>query len=504
MWHLRSESRGREGSRFGLVVTTGLGLLCGTLQAQQPDPGPAPAPAPTFAQGAPYRITVDQLTGVVEVFNQNGRSLDRWVPAPGKRTIPLASVPPRRPLVVELTNANPLLYRYQVSASVVARAGGSKSCTGIGSRFAASGALSSLTAIAGGAGGAPPPGFPDPGQTFLPPAAQPGSRGEGPLTESFLDAAAGQLSKPVATYANLVENLRDLTESFEDSLALAAELGESLPLDSLLHRLQNTLERRLPGAHTAAQVPLVVRRQVEAARNATAELAVYARSMRTGQFSGDTTEAGPRQVLALANTVAQADKELPSVARRLQGQLRRLELAREGTRQSFTLEPSEEYRRITIEIQQTGEFPDVPRLRTGREELFSRPVTSLLCEISVGVAFMDRTAHYGVENGVLVDRDASDERTAPAFMIHVAPSALPWVGALAGLGFGSQSRPDFYLGGSLRVLSPLLVNFGVVWQRGERKPAGLALGDPVTDPTILNDLDHRYQRFFFWGFSLGR
>ncbi len=465
--------------------------------AQAPDP----SASPVFAKDAPYRVLLDQLTGSVEVQNPKGKVVDRWAPGAGGRTTALASFSPTRPVVVELVNANPLLYRYDVSAAVVAR-GGVKSCTDIGSRFASTGFLTSLMTAVGQARGMP---MPDPNQFIVPPPPPPPvTRGDAQLTSSFLAAAASQLRTRIAAYAGMVDHIRTLSASFEDSLALAAELGESLPLDSLLARLQGSLERTLPGLRSAAQVPVVVRQMVEGNRAAVAELGSYASAIRRGQYAGESDDPAAREILSLADAVAKLDSELPAVARRLQAQVRRLELARQGTRQTFSLEASADYRRIAVDIQPTQEFPDVLRLRTGKQEFFSRPTAALLCQISIGVAFMERSPSFGSENGVLVDRAATEERTAPSFMVHIASAKLPWIGALAGVGFGGQSRPDFYLGGSLRLLDPLLVNFGLVWQRGERLPAGTSLGDPITDPGLLSDLPSRYYRGFFWGFSLGR
>jgi hypothetical protein len=81
---------------------------------------------------------------------------------------------------------------------------------------------------------------------------------------------------------------------------------------------------------------------------------------------------------------------------------------------------------------------------------------------------------------------------------------VPWIAALGGLGFGGQARPDFYLGGTVRALSPVLLNFGAIWQRADRLEDGMKVGDPVSDPSSITDLPRRYRAGFFWGFSFGR
>jgi hypothetical protein len=480
----------------------GLALLAvfagapGFASAQEGDP----ASTPVFAQGAPYRLRLDQLDGTIELRDHRGTLRDRWIlgaaSSPGQP--PLAAIPPRRPLVVELVNANPLLYTYQVSAGVVAR-GGIKSCTDIGGRFAATGFLTSLMAVSGQVSAPPPP--PDP-SLFPPAPPPPATRGEAELTPSFLAAAAEQLRPSVEAYLATTSLLGATPQALSDSLAAAAELGESLPLDSLLSRLQRWVAQQLPGLRTASQTPAAVRSYLASKLPPIGELRGLVTSIERAGISTNDNPAG--ELLAMSKQVEAAERDLIASTRRLQGLLHRLEQARLGTRQTFALDGSPDYRRVAVEIQATSDYPEALRLRAGRQEVFTQPVTSVLCEISIGVAFMDRGPAYAADNGVLVDRDASQERTAPNFMVHAALSRLPWVGVLAGLGFGSQSRPDFYLGASLRLLNPILLNAGVVWQRIDRPPPGLALGDPVPDPSVLSDPRRSYRAGFFWGFSLGR
>jgi hypothetical protein len=190
--------------------------------------------------------------------------------------------------------------------------------------------------------------------------------------------------------------------------------------------------------------------------------------------------------------------------RALQNRLRRIEAARSAATQDFLLDASSDYRRIEIQSNPTSDFADIPRLRAGKKELFSKPVASFICEVSVGMAFMDAPPRYAIDNGVLVDRDASDERTAPHFLAHVASSRIPWIAALGGLGFGGQARPDFYLGGTVRALSPILFNFGAIWQRVDQLRDGMKIGQTMTDASLLTDLPRKYKPGFFWGFSFGR
>lgn len=460
-----------------------------------------PQPRQAFAKEAPYRIVVDQITETVTLEDRKGRITEQWIGANSRRTPPLAPIPTTRPVIVELVNANPLLYRYEVSATTAARGRG-KSCTNLGDRFAATGALAAMIAMPGQSQGAV---LPDRGQLMPPPPPPPGARGGAEsLSRDFMAAAAGQLRTQTASYVASLSRIQQISAALDDSIAVAAELGESQPLDSLLESLQRSVERALPGVRHSWQVAAYLRQRLEPVQPVAAQVHNFSVAIRSGLYEGDSTDPAAKEILHLASVVKSAQSSAEPFARKLQSQLRRIELAQANTRQTFTLDASEDYRRISIHAESNGEMPDVLRLRAGRRELFTRPVSALLCEVSVGMAFTDAPPRYALDDGVLVDRDASSERTAPHFMAHLGLSRLPWIAALGGLGFGGQARPDFYLGGTFRALSPVLLNFGAIWQRTDRLENGMRVGSPVSDPSVITDLPRRYRAGFFWGFSFGR
>ena len=471
------------------LISGGLSVVARAQDAGQPN---------AFAKESPYRLVVDQLSGDVELQDTRGKRIERWLTGSRSISAALAAVPHTRPLAIELINANPLLYRYEV-ASVSAARGGVKSCTGLGERLGAAGALAALVTMPGQA----QPGAAPAREMFLPPPAPPPSRGEGTsrISREGMEAVAEQLKTQSSRYFSTLKTITDLSGTVGDSLAAIAELGESLPLTQLLEDLEKSIARSLPGVHKPADVQLVVR---QTPSPMIADAGRYAAAIRSGLYDGDSTDDAAAEILGFTARITQAMREAIPAARILQNQLTRIDIAKQNTRQVFILEPSGDYRRIVIQAIPTTEFADVPRLRAGKRELFSKPVSTFLCEVSVGMAFMNAPPRYAVENGMLVDRDASEERTAPQFLAHVAFHRIPWVAALGGLGFGGQARPDFYLGGTVRVLSPVLFNFGAIWQRTDRLLDGMKVGNPVSDASVLSDLPRRYKAGFFWGFSFGR
>ena len=107
---------------------------------------------------------------------------------------------------------------------------------------------------------------------------------------------------------------------------------------------------------------------------------------------------------------------------------------------------------------------------------------------------------YAVQNASVVDL-ASDTRVAASLAFHLSSPAFPAAGALAGIGLGSSHRPDFYLGASLRVLQPVLVNGGLVWQYTAHLPPGVQLGQAASAAGFAQSLSFSYVGHLFWGFS---
>src|SRR5947208_11775371 len=119
---------------------------------------------------------------------------------------------------------------------------------------------------------------------------------------------------------------------------------------------------------------------------------------------------------------------------------------------------------------------------------------------SVGAGWMPTPHNYVVQGGVVTDL-AQNTRVAPSVALNLSSPAFPPVGALLGLGLGSRRRPDFYLGASLRVLHPVLVNGGVVWQYIAHLPPGVQVGQPAASAGFAQSLSFSYTGRWFWGLS---
>ena len=102
------------------------------------------------------------------------------------------------------------------------------------------------------------------------------------------------------------------------------------------------------------------------------------------------------------------------------------------------------------------------------------------------------------DHGVLVNDQRDDLRTAASVLFHLSPASVP-LGVVLGLGFGSSNVPDLYLGGTIRILNPVLLNAGAVWQRQQLLSGGLQEGDAIMDPFDPDDLDKKYKAGFFAG-----
>jgi hypothetical protein len=453
---------------------------------------------------APVQIVVDQLTGMIEVRSPEGTLTQSWDPSARTGRSPLAQVPARRPVDVVIKNANPLLYRYDVQTSVVVKRP-LPTCATLGSRMASASFLTSFATVATSAQPVLAQGM---AQLFQAPAPlltqEATTRGEALLSRSALVEVLATHRAPVERYVQFIAAVKMLAVTLDDSLAAIAELGETQPLDSLLNALTASLDRNAPGLSQAARVPLTLREQDAAVRPHLAALETVASAIARGNVddAAGSSDAASELTRLMASAKSARDN-LAASYRMLQAQLVRIENAKARTRQVFSSPESDDIRRIAIDVQPSAEYPAVFRSRTGRQELYTEPVVSLLCQLSFGVAFMTHAPSYTVNNGVLQNRE-TDQRAGVAALIHVAAAQFPLFGAIAGFGFGSEGAPDLYSGVSIRALDPLMVNLGAVWQRGQQLPAGVREGQALNDPSVVQSLSKRYAPSFFWGVSIAR
>ena len=156
----------------------------------------------------------------------------------------------------------------------------------------------------------------------------------------------------------------------------------------------------------------------------------------------------------------------------LQLTVRRLEVARALSRQTFVVGASPDARKVQLQLRPTPDFAEVPRLRGGAVEMFTEPVSPLVCEIAAGVAWVERPQTYAVDGGVVVESAGSGQRTSVLLGLRVAAPGVPVFGLMGSLGLGAEKRPIVSVGGSLRLFPLVRIDGGVAWQSEERLPPG--------------------------------
>lgn len=463
-------------------------------------------PVGTVARKAPYRVLFDPVARTIELQNQGGKVLERWDQF--SSVAPLANIPTDRPVSVVITNANPLLYDYSVRAEVL-RQEQVKSCTDIGGRFLSQGFLLSSAVISGVA--MPSFSVPDVSGGFLDIEAAfadvLATRGDMMLTQSMLGQEMERIRGDVNAFTDFAAGVVDLSRTIEDSVALFAAKGESAPLDSIIEQFQRSLEAIQPGLSDPAQTPVLIERRAVEASSAIASLKTLSRSIESGNFSGSRTSFEAREALRMRNRVDANVARLEEWYPVLQRNLLRIERVKAQSTRIFTVgESGNTVRRLVITSESNGDFDQVLRLHEGDAEFFTRPRQGLVCEISVGVSWVEQVPTYAFDSdSVLIDTNTDLRRVAPVLMFHVSTPSIPLLGLNLGVGFGQNSAPDLYLGGTLRLFVPILLNVGWVWQRTPKLPPGLREGQatPNPDPELLDDPDFKFESTIYFGIGIG-
>ncbi len=469
------------------------------------DPG---LPPEAISENAPYRLHYNHLTGGVRLVGPQGRVVEQWETRYlGKGGI-VVPVPPDRPVVVIVDDANPLLYRYEVGVLPVARRG-VRTCGEIGGEFAQQGVLVGLGAYGGQQAELPDVSRTMSGGSVLrlweetEPQAIRGSAQQ-TLSEGALEQALTTIRAQVTSYAAMLEEVDWMASTLADSLQMVAELGDAYPADSLLAALQGSLERQQAGLSDPARLPRALRDRAQSTAAQLNTLAEMERAILTGRYGGDPFGAGALEVLSLSDRIQDAQAAVEAAYPALRSELLRLERARSLAHPSFTVASSRDFRRVNIVTTPREGFEDVLRTRSGTVAVFTEPTVSLLCQVSLGFTFMDPPPRYEVEDGVVTDATGEETRTSFALMLMLSTPRFPLLGLLGGIGIGTDQRPDLYLGGSLRFFDPVMLNAGVVWQREHELPDGIRLGSPIADSPRLEDLDRAYKPSLFFGISLLR
>lgn len=492
-----------------LLATLLLGPAVPSVQAQ--DTGQSVVSPSTLGERAPYRIILNHVDGSVELHNSGGRVLEKW---DRYAAAPVAEIPHGRPVEVVVTNANPLLYNYDVRVNII-REEEVKSCKDIAGRFVAQGFLLGAAAVTGTAafpgfeGGEITAGFLDVNAVLS--AMSPGTRGAGlgTLSESELQQQLSQIRAEVNSFVDYAVLVSDLGGSVEDSLTLFAVKGESVPLEGVLNRYQQSLERLQPGLSDPTRTPVLVDQRIKRAAPSVGTLNSLANAIQQGLYAGRQSDPEAREALLLKFKVDDGISRLEQSYPVLQRGLLLIERTKAGTSRVFNLAASQgTVREIVITRSSNGQRENVFRVHEGELSVYTRPFNRLRCELSLGLTWMDPIPNYELDrtDSTLVNSNKDDFRIAPSLMVHFSHASVPFMGVSFGAGIGKFRAPDLYLGGSLRLFEPILINLGVAWQRQPDLPLGLAEGSVLgeSDLDFFDDPDLVFRRTFYMGISVGR
>ena len=452
----------------------------------------------SYSDRPPDTLLYDHLNGRLERRDRRGhrgQTLERWDGA----TLQLLRVPPDRPLVIVVKNANSLLYEYEVSVDVATKRD-LESCRVVGARFA----MQSLVTGANVATGLAAPtavGTQLLASVAARANAASGARGpsllsEQPVSGESMERALSGIRPRVTAYIDFAAAFARLAASLKDSLPVVAERGEYLRLDSLLAAMQQQAESVLRRASQPGLIPQMLQAKRDDLQPDVDTLRRLVDVVLLRRYEG-----GPGD--SAATHVRELSRRLERSYRPLQQALRRIEVAKAGTRQTFVLGASPDVRKVTIALKPTSEFPDVPRLRSGGVEMFVEPRALVFCELTAGVAWLERPPSYTVTNGLVVNEAASGQRSSVLLGLRVVWPGFRLVGLFGAVGLGDDSRPDFFAGLSVRLFAVVRANGGWAWQSEQQLPAGLQEGG-AAPPAGLGRLTRRYRSGPFWGvtFSL--
>lgn len=455
-------------------------------------------PAKVLSERAGYTIAYDHTTGNLELRNHKGDPVKQWeTRGIARASAPLAAVPADRPLVVRFDNANSLLYDYDVTVEVVGQKR-IRSCSNLGSQFSSAALLFGVGPLQGLASPSPGGASSFDGLLATLEGAVLPARGDAVLTEASLERTLDRIRPPLDSYLSFAESVMQLSISLPESLRRVALLAESEPIEPLLTALRSNVEVHGPALSDPASVPRVVEMRFQEIAAPLGALRQVNEQIRTGSYAGLLSDPAVLEARSLERSIESSLEGLAASYTQLQEALLTLQNALAESVQAFATGPSRgAYRRVILIISPTAAQPELPRFRAGEITVFTEPSVSVLCQFSFGFAVMGAPPEYVVENGMVVNRKEGNVRTAANLTFQVFSSSVP-VGPLMGLGFGADGV-DLYLGASIRLFDPMLLNLGAIWQREQRLPSGLEDGAPVPDPFQLDDLKKSFRMSFFAG-----
>ena len=470
----------------------------------QEEPEPLPGvPASLIGGENAYRLVVDHLESRAVLLDDAGREQGSWSLVDDA---PVISVPPNRPISFEVTNANPLLYSYDLSSAVV-RADRVALCGDVAGGFLAEGFLLGGTVL----DTTEPLGLEDfAGRIGLDLDALPGFSAdtratEGSLTAMQLATYLGVIRAEVRAVTQRVNRVVTAMEAAPDSAERIAWKAETRPLPDLVGAYRAYLNSIQAGLGDPARAPSAV----EAAFGDSEDIQLFrslSKSIAEGAFGGPSSDPGYIEVSAAAAELdalaARAEVALPA----FQARLSQLSRAARRSLQRFAIRESRgSALQLTLRVQATEGFPDVFRSRTGALTVYARPRVRFQCAVGMGVFWASPLPEYALDDdGLLEDLSGGDNLSvSPALILDVRPATSP-IGVVVGLGAGRGAVPDLYAGGSLRITPGVTIDAGYTWRRARELPAGLSEGDRLPEFTSVGDFNYGFQRSFFWGLALQR
>ena len=500
--------------RLSLLVVAALFALPASAQyddayADDADPLISELPAGTYRK-APVRLVYDHVTRGFELYDAAGVKQEAWTGGDGPA---LAEVPTDRPVILEVRNANALLYDYRLSALVRQQREAPLSCSGQGRQFLLAGTTALGSALTGAT--------PDFDQTSIAGilgfdtaslAATIGQRSVAPMTSEAVEDAYEAGSQAQSQLLAVVARLGEARSSAAVALRQAALRGDVEPIGPLLDAIQAGLERETPGLSDPAQVPVAVARMSPEAERAFRDLFAAAAAIEAGAVGDDLGDEFEGDVTALAASSIEAAEALAEETDALQELAILIAEAEEGARQRILLRPDYNLREVAIEIEPDPVIDGLRGTRGGTVRAFIEPAVSrgFGCAVAVSLAFSPPVPSYGVSfDGVIEDVAEEGLSTSPAVLFELTPPALGSVlGVVGGVGLGRNFTPDLYAGGSFRLFRPVLITGGAVWRRYDRLPDGVGVGDLLLDTPYEDDLafedalDRGWTRSFFVGLSI--
>jgi len=108
----------------------------------------------------------------------------------------------------------------------------------------------------------------------------------------------------------------------------------------------------------------------------------------------------------------------------------------------------------------------------------------------------------GTQQRVVRDTDAEDSAALGlAAMVHLYNQRKPNLALSFGIGINNNSATSYFFGPSWRFSDKAAITLGYVWGPREHLPAGVHVGDIVTDANVLNNLPSKTDGGAFLSFS---